>query len=152
MSSASRCRNTLKRSVYNWNSSRKDSPFSVMVHTAVKTMQTCSLLQFSYFNEIRGKPHLLSLRKVSAETDFSYGESYSLWGWFDSWIKVFHLKVSLRFEDGIVETNSAIYECNYVLIVGRYVVFLGNVWSYQTRSHYMKRVNIKKRWENERII
>ena len=46
---------------------------------------------------------------------------------FDSWIKVFHLKVSLRFEDGIVETNSAIYECNYVLIVGRYVVFLGNV-------------------------
>lgn len=38
---------------------------------------------------------------------------------------MFHLKVSLRFEDGIVETNSAIYECNYVLIVGRYVVFFG---------------------------
>lgn len=71
---------------------------------------------------------------------------------FDSWIKVFHLKVSLRFEDGIVETNGAIYECNYVLIVGRYVVFLGNVWSYQTRSHYMKWVNIKKSWENDRII
>ena len=38
---------------------------------------------------------------------------------------MFHLKVSLRFEDGIVETISAIYECNYVLIVGRYVVFWG---------------------------
>ena len=99
-----------------------------MVHTAVKTMQTCSLLQFRTLMGFGENLISYHFEKFPLKLTFRT-EKVILFGAdrFDSWIKVFHLKVSLRFEDGIVETNSAIYECNYVLIVGRYVVFLGNV-------------------------